>query len=543
MHGAADGPAGTCGRASVTSCHAGRRPRAEASTNTREETLKYLRIAGLGLLLLPAALSPAVAQNSSHDLTIVLDDAVSTLEPCQTTLAVTGLVTRQNVLETLTEVDPVDGNVKPRLATSWEQLPDQSWRVHLREGVNFQDGAPLDAQTFKYSFDRFFNPKISDADCLNRVRFFSDSKMAMKVVDDHTVDLIATPPDPILPLRLSQMVVVSPNTPMDETTNSPVGTGAYTIKSYTPDESVVLERGKSYWGEMPEPETVTYIWRTESAVRAAMGQTGEADIVLGISPIDANNAETDIAYLNSETTRVRFSIGVPPLNDIRVRRAIQLAIDRVALGTLLNPRAELATQTVLPAVFGYNKSLPQPEFNLDEARKLIAEAKADGVPVDTTIRFINRSVLFSNTDEFAQAIQGMLGEIGLNLAYKNLNTPEWIQAMQRPNEDGTPAIFMDSIDNNMGDAIFSIWTRYYSKGNVSDFGSAEFDALYDKAVTAGGDERKALFEQAFQLVHDSAIELPLYHMVSIIRISPRLSFPATMALVQELQLGQVKFKE
>ena len=475
-------------------------------------------------------------------------DAVTDLEPCNTSNAVNGLVTRENVLETLTELDVNDGSVKPRLATDWEQQPDGAWRIHLREGVTFSDGAAFDAEALKYSTDRFFNPNLSTASCLNRERFFSDASIEVRVVDDYTVDFISTPVDPILPRRLSQLVIASPNTPMDELTNDPIGTGPYVVTNYVPDQTVVLERRDEYWGELPETEQATYIWRSESAVRAAMGETGEADIALEIAPTDASNPETDLPYFNSETTRLRFAVGAPPLDDIRVRQAIKYAVDREALATLLNPGAELATQTVLPSVFGYNDELPQQEYDLDRARELIAEARADGVPVDATIRFINRDVLFSNTNEFAQAVQGMLAEIGLNLQYSNLSSPQWIQAMQRPTEDGTAAMLMDSIDNNMGDAIFSVWTRYYSNrenggGNVSDFGNAEFDRLYDAAVTAGGDERRQLLEDAFKVVYDAHIELPLFHMVGIARVSPRITFQPTLALVQELQLSQVTYKQ
>ena len=128
-------------------------------------------------------------------------------------------------------------------------------------------------------------------------------------------------PAPILPTMLGTMTVVSPNTVMDERTREPVGTGPYKFVNWTPGESVVLEQFDGYWGEKPDVEKATYVWRTESSVQAGM-VTGEADIAPNITELDATDPSMDFSYFNSETTALRIDVTRPPLDDIRVRKAL-----------------------------------------------------------------------------------------------------------------------------------------------------------------------------------------------------------------------------
>ena len=183
--------------------------------------------------------------------------------------------------------------------------------------MKFHDGTDFNAESAVYSINRTLNEKI---DCEIRLKFFGGMKVTPKAVDTHTLDVTTAEPAPILPTMLGTMTVVSPNTVMDERTREPVGTGPYKFVSWTPGESVVLERFDGYWGEKPDVEKATYVWRTESSVRAGMVATGEADIAPNITELDAHRP--DFSYFNSETTALRIDVTRPPLDDIRVRKAL-----------------------------------------------------------------------------------------------------------------------------------------------------------------------------------------------------------------------------
>ena len=171
-------------------------------------------------------------------------------------------------------------------------------------------------------------------------------KLTPTVVDDQTLDIAADPAQPILPLLMSTLTIVPEETPM-EFTREPVGTGPYKLTAYDVGQSITLDRRDDYWGDAPAVTKATYVFRSDDAVARRHGRrTGEADLAPSITAVDATNPKTDFAYPNSETTYLRVDSAIPPLNDIRVRKALNLAIDREAfLGTLIPAEAMIADRT------------------------------------------------------------------------------------------------------------------------------------------------------------------------------------------------------
>src|SRR3546814_6596482 len=145
-----------------------------------------------------------------------------------------------------------------------------------------------------------------------------------------------------------------------------------------------------------------------------MVATGEADIAPSIAVQDATDPGTDFSYPNAETTRIRIGTTQAPLNDVRVRKALNLAVDRQAfIGSILSKEVVPASQLVVPTTSGYNADLKPWEYDLDKAKALIEEARADGVPVDQEIRLIGRLNLFPNVTEVLEALTQMWSaEIG-----------------------------------------------------------------------------------------------------------------------------------
>lgn len=303
----------------------------------------------MGALMLGSALAPAFA--ASGPVKIVLPEEADLLEPCMATRSNIGRIIMQNVSETLTELDVREGKgLMPRLAESWEQKEDGSWRFNLRKGVKFSDGTDFNAKDVKYSFDRV----MSDKNACESRRYFGGMNIKIDVVDDTTVDFTVDPVQPILPLLLSLLTIVPEETPM-EFVREPVGTGPYKLTDWTPGQQIVLSARDDYWGEKPEVTEATYLFRADPAVRAAMVQTGEADLSPSISQTEATNPATDFSYLDSETVYLRIDHNIEPLNDVRIRRALNLAIDREAfLGTLVPDSAVLATAIVPPPTLGWN---------------------------------------------------------------------------------------------------------------------------------------------------------------------------------------------
>ena len=233
-------------------------------------------------------------------------------------------VIRQNVNETLIELDPNDSSLKPRLATSWKQVDATTWRFNLRKGIKSSDGSPLTPEAIASSVDKALNPKL---DCNARTKMFSGFTIKVVKVDDATIDIVTPRPDPILPVRMTTLTIGAPNEPI-RILNATVGSGPYMIDRYTANSEVVLKRNPNYWGKPPQLDGARYVWRKESQVAAAMVRVGEAHLATNIGFQDATDRKTDFAYPNSETNYLRIESLVPPLNDKRVRQALNYAVEQ-----------------------------------------------------------------------------------------------------------------------------------------------------------------------------------------------------------------------
>jgi peptide/nickel transport system substrate-binding protein len=493
-------------------------------------------IAGVALI---TALSPAMA--ASGPIKIVLPEEADLLEPCMATRSNIGRIIMENVSETLTELD-VRGKqgVMPRLAEKWEQTADGNWRFHLRQGVKFSDGSAFDAKDVAHSFDRVMSDKIT---CESK-RYFGGMTISTTVVDDHTIDIKTQPAQPILPLLMSLVTIVPETTPM-QFVREPVGTGPYKLTNWTPGQQIVLETRDDYWGKKPDVTKATYLFRSDPSVRAAMVQTGEADLSPSISQLDATNPKTDFSYLDSETVYLRIDHNTAPLNDVRVRKALNLAIDRKAfLGTLVPEGAVLATAIVPPTTLGWNPDVKQFPYDVAGAKKLLAEAKAAGVPVDTPITIIARSANFPNVTEIMEAIQAQLQEAGFKIYLKFVEVAEHETYYSKPFKEGRgPQLVAAMHDNSKGDPSFSMFFKYATKGTQSGFSDPKVDDLIQRASAAVGDERAKLWSQLIAYLHDDVVaDVLLFHMVGFARVSERLDFKPTIATNSMLQLSEIGIK-
>src|SRR5690606_3743632 len=297
----------------------------------------------------------------------------------------------------------------------------------VRQGVKFHDGADLDAQAVVYSIERMTGGKLT---CNNMAKF-GNAKLQVKALDKHTVEIKSDQPSPILPTLLSVVMVVSPNTPVDKAVNDPVGTGPFKLVTFNP-QTVVVEAFDGYWGKQPAVAIATYVWRQESSIRAAMVETGEADLTPSIAIQDATNPDSDFAYLNSETTAIRIDLTQPPLDDVRIRKALNLAIDWEGLAQLFGDDIQRASQMVVPGIIGHDDKLAAWKYDADQARELVEQAKADGTKVDTEIKLIGRNGIYPNGAEAMEAMMAMWQAVGLNVKLVMLDVADWTRYLQKP---------------------------------------------------------------------------------------------------------------
>ena len=302
-----------------------------------------------------------------------------------------------------------------------------------------------------------------------------------------------------------------------KTFQNAVGTGPYAVDEWVKGEKIVLKANPDYWGKAPTLQQATFVFRPESTVRAAMIQAGEADLATFLAPQDVGNLRV-LASNIPETPFLRMDIPSPPLNDIRVRKAICMAIDRKALAEqIFGGYAKPASQLITPDVTGYNADIPMWPYDPEQAKKLVAEAKADGVPVDLELNLFGRNGIYSNATEAMEAVQAWLTEAGLNPKLTMNDVKAWIEVtLQQPIPEDRRGIIQSSHGNETGDAIFTLGGYFKSDGQQSPVDDPKMDELISKAALLTGDARATALGEALMYEHENVVAAcPMVHIQAL----------------------------
>ncbi len=286
-----------------------------------------------------AFVSPAQAQKSGGSITVGQELDIAGFDPLKVGVYDTSTFTAAAaIFDTLTTLDD-KGEAAPKLAVSWTHSDDyMSWTFKLREGVKFHDGTPFNAQAFKENFDRQKDPANK---C--RCAFYITNVKEVQAPDEYTIVYKLTDPSVNLPatitIQSSNNVIHSPTawkTKGDDYNRNPVGTGPYILKSWTAGDRMVLEKNPNYWDKgRPYLDRIVLKPLPDAQSRFASLQSGEADIIWD-DENDADNilkAQKDSklivhTYKGSGAQVYAFNTKVAPFDDVRVRQALVMAIDR-----------------------------------------------------------------------------------------------------------------------------------------------------------------------------------------------------------------------
>ncbi|WP_224307832.1 ABC transporter substrate-binding protein [Streptomyces olivaceus] len=471
-------------------------------------------------------------------LRVVLTQEPPTLEPCEASLTGTGVVVRSNITEPLVERDPASGELGPLLATGWKQTAPRTWTFDIRSGVTFQNGAPLTAEDAAFSIDRAVN---SDLACNVEGYVFGNDDLEVEAVDDHRLTVTTEEPDPILPLRISFVEIVPRTTDTEAKVRVPVGTGPYAVGSWKAGAAISLDRYDGYWGEAPDFARARYVWRSDASVRAAMIDKDEAEIAVALDPTEAGK-DTTASYPNNETTALRLDGREAPLDDLRVRRAVDLAVDREGIvDALLGGLAEPAGQLVPPGVVGHNDEISPTRQNVTEARALVERAAADGVPTGRQITLAARNGMFSGVSETAEALQYQMQQIGLNVKVRMADTATHLQYQLRPLPEGVgPIALLIMHGNQAGDAGFTTSQYLLGDGPQSTFGTEALDRRITEAGALSGEKRQRAFADLLAEQNEDVVQYAhIAHMSGLLGLSRSIRYEPNSATGDELRLSEV----
>jgi peptide/nickel transport system substrate-binding protein len=299
--------------------------------------------------------SPASAQKQGGSITVGLELDIPGFDPLKVGVFDTSAETAAAaIFDTLTYLDD-NGEPQPKLALSWTHSEDfKNWSFKLRPGVKFHDGTPFNAQAVKENFDRQKDP-ANKCRCAFYIAYIHD----VQALDDLTVVYNLNDPQVNLPalmtLQNSNEVMQSPTawkTKGDDYSRNPVGTGPYILKSWTAGDRMVLEKNPEYWNKgHPYLDRITLKPLPDAQSRFASLQSGEADIIWD-DEADADNIQraqkdpkmTVHTFAGSGAAVYAFNTKVAPFDDLRVRQALVMALDRKKISlAITNGLARSAT--------------------------------------------------------------------------------------------------------------------------------------------------------------------------------------------------------
>ncbi|MFN2224181.1 MAG: ABC transporter substrate-binding protein, partial [Candidatus Promineifilaceae bacterium] len=297
---------------------------------------RWMLISLLAVIGLALGVYPAAAAGS--DTLVVMQEA----EPVGLDLMQSSIQTTMNVCYNIHDTlfhPQEDASVTPALAEKWEKVDDLTWKITLRKDAVFHNGEPVDAAAVKFSFDRI-NKEALKSPNKGKLSAFTE----LDVVDDHTITIkTAEPYAPGLYMLGYYLPIVPPKYIQevgDEKYNTdPVGSGPYKLAKWVRGEEIVLERFDKYYGPKPAYKTVIFKANPEEASRIAALMTGEVQVVSAI-PVHQRKKILDSgkAYLTDQMGVMPY-MGIntyePPFDDVRVRQAVNYAIDKELINKAL----------------------------------------------------------------------------------------------------------------------------------------------------------------------------------------------------------------
>jgi len=427
----------------------------------------------------------------------------------------------------------------PGLAESWRAVDDLTWEFKLRRGLRFSDGQPVTVEDVVFSLQRAqFMPNSPSSFAMYI------AGMRVEKVDDTTLRIITTAPNPIVPNNLANVMIVrkavaeGAGTPEFNDGTAVVGTGPYRYAGFTPGTQLVMTRNPDYWGGAQPYQRVTITFIRNAAARTAALLSGSVDFIdqppTGDLPRLRGDARFNVTqgvtartmYLHIDQFRdnspyVTGADSRAPLRDARVRRAISMAINREAIvERVMEGVAEPAAQIMPSFSFGASRSIQPTPFDPEGARRLLAEA---GYPNGFGITLHSPNDRYVNDSRVAQAIAQMLTRVGIRTEVDAMPGNVFFSQATAGGPDRTPrySLILLGFASGTGENATALRSllgtvnpeRAMGAANRGRYSNSRFDALVWEALRTLDDARRAtLLEEATNIAFAQDFgAIPIHH--------------------------------
>jgi len=430
----------------------------------------------------------------------------------------------------------LDMSIEPQLATDWKTTDPNTWVFNLRKGVKFSDGTDMTAKDVVFSILRAKQPT---SDFKEYISTISD----VKEIDNYTVQVTTSKPNPILLNQLSNIFIMSKKWSIDfgatvsqnwdggeetfSATNA-MGTGPFKITLREPNTKTVFERNSNWWGSMKDNSVseIHLLPIKNSATRVAALLSGEVDLVTDAPVQDlariGNSADHEVVStaqmrtiflgMDQAADKLRSgNTGDNPFKKKEVRQALYQAIDIEAIKKkVMRGLSEPAGIITFPGVNGYTQDLDKRlPYDVDAAKKLLADA---GYPKGFDVELRCPNDRYVNDEAICTAVVGMLGKIGVNVNLFAQTKSKHFKELKEDKGDfymlgwGVP-----TLDSHY---VFHYLYESGASWNKVNFSNSEVDAAI--RVMEGEvdlDKRNAAIANAWKIVKDDISYLPLHHQV------------------------------
>ena len=393
------------------------------------KTGRLLRISAAALALTGGAVAAA-----QSDLTVALQLEPPHLDPTSAAAGAIDSVLYSNVFEGLTRFAS-DGSIIPGLAKSWEISEDgTSYTFHLNAGVTFHDGSSMDAQDVKFSLDR-----ARGEDSANAQKALFAGITDVSVVDPLTVKVSLDTANGsfLFNMAWGDAVIVAPETIENIKTN-PVGTGAFEFSNWVQGDRIELTRNADYWGTPAALESATFKFISDPTAGFAAMMAEDVDAFVNFpAPENLPQFEADprfqvIVGSTEGETILSTNNKMPPLDNVKVRKAIAHAIDRQAIidGAMFGVGTPIGTHFA-PHHPDYLDLTANSAYDPDLAKQLLAEAGFEN-GFETTLKLPPPSYARRG----GEIIAAQLRAVGIQTEISNLEWAQWLEQVFRGKDYG-----------------------------------------------------------------------------------------------------------
>ncbi|WP_425617874.1 ABC transporter substrate-binding protein [Anatilimnocola sp. NA78] len=523
--------------------------------------LSLLVPTGLLAILLGALLGSGCSRPTSSGETLIYAQASDpkTLDPVNTDIAESVHVIT-NVFDTLVTYDDLKAELVPSLAEKWTVSEDgKVWTFTLRDGVLFHDGTKLDSAAVKTTFDRLIadkHPLLYDS-----ARPYQSSYTAIERIetpDPLTVVFHLKSPSAIFLTNLAMFPasIVSPaalKAKGKEFADSPVGTGPFKVIKWNRDQQLVLQSFDKHWRGAPEIKNLVIVPVKDNTTRIQRLLRGEVHLVDSLAPQDFDAVKkTPLVVLEQTGMNVSYltmQMEKPPLNLLKVRQAIGLAIDKKTLMKVgFDGHAEPAVSMVPPGMWGHDTSLVDHEFNVAKAKQLMQEAADEAgfkLPVSLNLSVMSQARPYlPQPTSMAGFLKDSLREIGIEVTVTGRDVNEhFAHLMAGRHELGLAGWSSDNADPD------NFLYQLLDPDNISENGNnlSRFrDQRFHELLLAGQTEmdlakRLPLYHEAQAIVLREVPVVPLAHTQLRAVHDPRLT-GFNLHPTGLIRLGKVKLK-